>query len=71
MRMKSIGLLAAGAFALGAVAAPGAARAQDAAQLMQKHQGGTLRLVSNASEGTIDPQINYAVAVLAGVLRRL
>lgn len=65
MRMTSIGLLAAGAFALGAAAAPGAARAQgatpaqDGAQLMQKHKGGTLRLVSNASEGTIDPQINY------------
>lgn len=59
MRMRSLGLLAAGALALGAVGTPGAARAQDAAALMQKHKGGTLRLVSNASEGTIDPQINY------------
>ncbi|HEX4259532.1 MAG TPA: ABC transporter substrate-binding protein [Acetobacteraceae bacterium] len=45
-------MLAAGALAFGAAAAP---RAQAAAA----HTGGTLKLVSVASEGTIDPQINY------------
>ncbi len=52
MRMRSIAMLAAGALAFGAAAAP---RAQAAGA----HTGGTLKLVSVASEGTIDPQINY------------
>lgn len=36
------------------------AQAQDRAQLMQQHRGGTLRLLASSSAGTIDPQINYA-----------
>ncbi len=55
MREKLIATLAASALAFSAAATPRAASAQAA------HQGGTLRLVSNASEGTIDPQISYVV----------
>ena len=53
MRERLTAALAGAALALGAAATPLAASAQGA------HQGGTLRLVSNASEGTIDPQVNY------------
>ncbi|MBV9758026.1 MAG: ABC transporter substrate-binding protein [Alphaproteobacteria bacterium] len=48
------------ALALFFVAALGmAAQAQDRAQLMQQHRGGTLRLLVSSSAGTLDPQINY------------
>ena len=56
MRERLTATLAAGALALGVAAAPPTASAQQAAG---PHHGGTLRIVSNASEGTIDPQINY------------
>jgi len=36
-----------------------AAHAQDRAQLMQQHRGGTMRLLASSSAGTVDPQINY------------
>ena len=55
MRERLTATLVAGALALGSTAAPLPAAAQGAGA----HQGGTLRLVSNASAGTIDPQINY------------
>ena len=55
MRERLTATLAAGALALGAATIPLPAKAQGAGA----HQGGTLRLVSNASAGTIDPQINY------------
>ena len=46
------------ATALGALfAAP--AMADDRAELFKAHKGGTMRLVTNAAEGTLDPQINY------------
>jgi peptide/nickel transport system substrate-binding protein len=51
MRDRIIATLAAGALALG--------MGTVSAEAAGPHQGGTLRLVSNASEGTIDPQINY------------
>jgi peptide/nickel transport system substrate-binding protein len=37
------------------------ALAQDRAALMQQHRGGTMRLVTTAAEGTIDPHINYTL----------
>jgi peptide/nickel transport system substrate-binding protein len=46
----------------GLIAAPAAHAqngAQDRAQLMQQHRGGTMRLVASSSAGTVDPQINY------------
>jgi len=49
--------LAVGAIASG-IAVPGA-RAEDRAQLMQQHRGGTMRLLASSSAGTVDPQINY------------
>lgn len=49
MRNRITATLAAGALALGMGTASAAG----------PHQGGALRLISNASEGTIDPQINY------------
>lgn len=36
-----------------------AAQAEDRAQLMVQHRGGTMRLLASTSAGTIDPQINY------------
>jgi len=57
MRERIAAAFAAEALALGVIAAPLAASAEGSAA--GPHQGGTLRLVSNASEGTIDPQINY------------
>lgn len=39
----------------------GAAKADDRAALLKEHSGGTLRLVTNAAEGTVDPQINYTL----------
>ena len=57
MRDRTTAMLAAGALALAAMTAPVASSAAAG-----PHQGGTLRLVSNASQGTIDPQINYTSA---------
>ena len=56
MRHTFTATLAMAAAALAISAAPLAARAQTAGD---PHRGGTMRIVSNASEGTIDPQINY------------
>lgn len=53
--------LFAGAAALAlavACALPGFA--QDRAELMAQHRGGTMKLVAQSSEGTIDPHINYS-----------
>ena len=56
MRQTLTATLAAAALGLAMTASPLAARAQTTAG---PHRGGTMRIVSNASEGTIDPQINY------------
>ena len=56
---RAMGLCAAVAAALFALAAPAPSRAEDRAALMERHRGGTLRLLSRASAGTIDPQRNY------------
>lgn len=49
-----------GAAVLALVAAAAApAAAQDRAELMKAHRGGTMKLVAQSSEGTIDPHINY------------
>ena len=37
------------------------AHAADRAAQMQEHRGGTMRLLSRAANGTIDPQINYTL----------
>ncbi len=55
MRQTLTATLATAALGLAITASPFAARAQTA----DPHRGGTMRIVSNASEGTIDPQINY------------
>lgn len=44
---------------LGGMSLP--AWAQDRAALMEQHRGGTMRLVTRAAEGTIDPHINYTL----------
>ena len=42
--------------------------APDRAEMMKQHRGGTLKLNAHGSAGTIDPQINYEVGVLAASL---
>ena len=36
-------------------------------QLMADHRGGTLKLLAKAAGGTLDPQVNYTLAVLAAL----
>lgn len=51
--------LAAVSFALLSAGATTGAHADDRAALMAAHRGGSMRLVSNAAAGTLDPMINY------------
>lgn len=58
MRERLPATLATGALVL-ALALAAVPLTTSAQSLPGAHRGGTLRIVSNASEGTIDPQINY------------
>ena len=59
-RLPSFATIALAAAALTAILA-GTALADDRAGLYATHKGGVLRLVTNAAEGTSDPQINYTL----------
>jgi peptide/nickel transport system substrate-binding protein len=59
-RLPSFATIALAATALTATLA-GTALADDRAALYAAHKGGVLRLVTNAAEGTADPQINYTL----------
>ena len=45
------------------------AAADTAAKLMAEHRGGTLKLLAKAAGGSLDPQVNYTLAVLAALSR--
>ena len=45
------------------------AAADTSAKLMAEHRGGTLKLLAKAAGGSLDPQVNYTLAVLAALSR--